>query len=247
MTTRIKMKELERRTGVGREAIRYYIREGMLPEPEKPKRNVAYYTDDHVKRLRAIQHLKDERDLSLSRIKSVLDSSEFDALTDDGLQGLERMLPALLDGVVPAPDRALDEVCAETGVSTADLDALIRCGIVTPVERDGRPELGYRDVAIVRKWGDVRRAGFTRERGYATDTLERYRLAAEALAAHEVEQFLAAFGGVSAEIAADIAARGIEAVNDILVQLHIKAIMAQLEKALANGSSTAINRSDHDV
>ena len=34
----MKMKELEARTGVGREAIRFYIREGLLPEPERPKR-----------------------------------------------------------------------------------------------------------------------------------------------------------------------------------------------------------------
>ena len=39
----MKMKELERETGVGRETIRFYIREGLLPEPERPKRNVAAY------------------------------------------------------------------------------------------------------------------------------------------------------------------------------------------------------------
>ena len=29
----VKMKDLERATGVSRETIRYYIREGLLPEP----------------------------------------------------------------------------------------------------------------------------------------------------------------------------------------------------------------------
>ena len=33
----MKMKELEDRSGIGRETIRYYIREGLLPEPERPK------------------------------------------------------------------------------------------------------------------------------------------------------------------------------------------------------------------
>ena len=41
---RLKMKDLERTTGVGREAIRFYIREGLLPEPERPSRNVAWST-----------------------------------------------------------------------------------------------------------------------------------------------------------------------------------------------------------
>ncbi len=47
----MKMRDLERRTGIGRETIRYYIRFGLLPEPVRPKRNVADYTDEHVRRL----------------------------------------------------------------------------------------------------------------------------------------------------------------------------------------------------
>ena len=33
-----RMAELERLSGVGREAIRFYIRKGLLPEPERPSR-----------------------------------------------------------------------------------------------------------------------------------------------------------------------------------------------------------------
>ena len=44
----MKMAELERRSGVGRETIRYYIREGLLPEPERRARNVAVYGDVHA-------------------------------------------------------------------------------------------------------------------------------------------------------------------------------------------------------
>lgn len=51
----MRMRELEKRTGVGRETIRYYIREGLLPEPDRASRNSASYTDDHVARLKAIK------------------------------------------------------------------------------------------------------------------------------------------------------------------------------------------------
>ena len=44
----LKMRDLERETGVGREAIRFYLREGLLPEPTRPARNVAHYTQEHV-------------------------------------------------------------------------------------------------------------------------------------------------------------------------------------------------------
>ena len=95
----IKMKELEAQTGVNREAIRFYIREGILPEPEKPKRNVAFYSDVHIKRLLAIKYMQTEREMSLSRIKSILAHGEFDSIAKPStLQGLELLLPALVDG-----------------------------------------------------------------------------------------------------------------------------------------------------
>ncbi len=230
----MKMKELEARTGIGREAIRFYIREGMLPEPEKPKRNVAYYSEDHVKRLLAIRHLKEERQMSLPRIKTVLTSSEFDALAGrESLDGLERLLPALLDGVAPAPDRCARDVAADGDVTDAELAELCARGILSPHERHGDIWLDFRDQAIVRKWGQIRQAGFTRQRGYGLDTLQRIKDMTDRLAEVEVTEFLAAFGqGLASEAAAEIAAAGIENANDIMAQLHIKALMRQLRERL---------------
>ena len=230
----IKMKELESRTGVGREAIRFYIREGMLPEPEKPKRNVAHYSENHVKRLRAIRHMQESREMSLAKIKAVLDSAEFDTLIEnESLQGLERLIPALLDGVAPAPERSAGDVLADGDVTEAELSQLVERGVVSPARRQGVDWLDFRDQAILRKWGRLREAGFTRERGYDLGTLQRFKDAAEHLAAQEVPQFLAAFGdGISAEAAAEIAAEGIENANDIIAQLHIKALIRQLTEQL---------------
>ena len=47
------MRDLERASGVGRETIRYYIGLGLLPEPARPKPNVADYGEEHVSRLLA--------------------------------------------------------------------------------------------------------------------------------------------------------------------------------------------------
>ena len=47
----MKMQDLERATGVGRETIRFYIREGLLPQPERPNRNVAWYDESFVERI----------------------------------------------------------------------------------------------------------------------------------------------------------------------------------------------------
>ena len=44
MMQRLKMKDLEEVTGVGRETIRFYIRQGLLPEPDRPKKMVVAST-----------------------------------------------------------------------------------------------------------------------------------------------------------------------------------------------------------
>ena len=56
----MRMRELEKASGVGRETIRYYIREGLLPEPTRASRNSAFYSESHVARLRAIKRLQDD-------------------------------------------------------------------------------------------------------------------------------------------------------------------------------------------
>src|SRR5215470_18409262 len=71
---RLKMKDLERATGVGRESIRFYIREGLLPEPERPGRNVAWYDESFIDRIALIKDLQRKRYLPLQAIKALIRS-----------------------------------------------------------------------------------------------------------------------------------------------------------------------------
>jgi DNA-binding transcriptional MerR regulator len=82
------MRELEARSGVGREAIRYYIREGVLPQPHRPRRNVANYSEEHVARLSLIRELKDKRLLPLKAVKAVLDTPDARELIRESLPGV---------------------------------------------------------------------------------------------------------------------------------------------------------------
>src|SRR5262249_60961492 len=93
---RLKMKDLERATGVGRESIRFYIREGLLPEPERPGRNVAWYDESFVERVRLIKELQHKRYLPLQVIKAIVNGdtppSPGEVRTLGGLDG--KLLPA---------------------------------------------------------------------------------------------------------------------------------------------------------
>lgn len=68
-----RMAEVVRRSGVTRETIHFYLREGLLPPARKTAHNAALYGDEHLHRLRLIRSLREEHLLPLKAIKSLLD------------------------------------------------------------------------------------------------------------------------------------------------------------------------------
>src|SRR3954464_7159140 len=69
----LKMSELAEQSGVSAGTIKHYLREGLLPEPVKTSRNMAYYPPDFVERIRLIKRLQEERFMPLRVIKHVID------------------------------------------------------------------------------------------------------------------------------------------------------------------------------
>src|SRR5712671_6017859 len=69
----MRMGELARASGVSAATIKHYLREGLLPEPVKTSRNMAYYPADFVDRIKLIKQLQEERFMPLKVIKGMLD------------------------------------------------------------------------------------------------------------------------------------------------------------------------------
>jgi DNA-binding transcriptional MerR regulator len=221
------MKELEAETGVGREAIRFYINAGLLPEPERPKRNVAIYTDEHVVRIRAIKHLQEKRYLPLSVIRTLLENDEAGALTASTVMpGLEHLLPALVDGATPEPPRPLPEVARRAGLPEAEVRELAELGVIGLGQGES---IEFRDAAIVDVWGRLRSVGFTHERGYEPATLAVYVEMTRWLAREEVARFLERLSGrMDTRQAAELGAEGVRLGNELVALLRTRAIFETL-------------------
>ncbi len=71
---RMRMAELARVSGVSRETIHYYLREGLLPKPVKGGKTVAYYDESHLERLTLIRRLRDEKYLPLAVIRRIVEA-----------------------------------------------------------------------------------------------------------------------------------------------------------------------------
>ncbi len=225
----LKMKELEARTGVNREAIRFYIREGLLPEPEKPKRNVALYTEEHVERTRLIKELQEKHFLPLKKVKQVLDSPDARALAEDQqAPGMSHFLPALLRDTTPGPDRAIAEVADATALSVAEIEELVANGTVS-LTGDGL--IDSRDAAILETWGQAKLRGYAPEHGYDADFLGRYATLMRELAQKEISQFLEHFeASLDGRAAGEMAAEGIEFANRLLALLHTKFLLHEVNE-----------------
>ncbi len=74
----LKMKALIAQTDESRSTILYYLKEGLLPLPEKPKQNVHLYDESCVKIIKFIKYLQHNFSYSISEIKNIFNNNHFD-------------------------------------------------------------------------------------------------------------------------------------------------------------------------
>ena len=74
----LKMKELIQKTGESKSTILFYVKEGLLPQPQKPKPNVHLYHDNSVEIVRFIKYLQNKLFYSIADIKNIFKRNNFD-------------------------------------------------------------------------------------------------------------------------------------------------------------------------
>ncbi|MBV8972657.1 MAG: MerR family transcriptional regulator [Sphingomonadaceae bacterium] len=226
----MRMRELEQRSGVGRETIRFYIREGLLPEPARAARNSASYSEAHVERLGLIKRLQEERFLPLAVIRGLLDGEGAAPwLEAQAFPGLDDVLRQRIDH--DAPRVAAATIVAGGAATQELLDEAVANGFV---DLAGDGTLTARDAAILKVLGDLDRIGFRRERGFRPGMVAMYRDLVDWMTAQEMRFFFEATAGqVGEDEAADMAARGIGAVNELIGLMRTKALLKGLAKRRA--------------
>lgn len=235
----MKMKELEKATGVGRETIRFYIREGLLPEPERPKRNVARYSEEHVERLKLIKQLQQERFLPLNVIKHVMHARDQKSGGPvEPLIGLEEVLYPLLADPDGLKTRPFEEAAAAFGLSGDDAEELIEMELVhVEMREDGTRWIDHRNARLLQLWADVRAAGFTNNISYGPRGWQRYAEFIKFLVDDEVATFYRNLGDrFDQKEAAKLAAAGIRLINEILPLMRTDAILREVQAISQRGS-----------
>jgi DNA-binding transcriptional MerR regulator len=222
----LKMKELAEASGVSAGTIKHYLREGLLPEPVKTSRNMAYYPPDFVERIRLIKQLQEERFMPLKVIKSVLDEDpeRARALVELEDRILERALAGEQARVSAAELRRRYDIPQEVLDRLADLEVL------TPNRRG----YGPRDVEIVEAISRFRAGGYDERIGFTVYDTLRYKRALEDLVKEEVQVLLERLAGeMDPDRAVELIGAGIEPLNELIAALHQKSLVAELRRVRA--------------
>jgi len=198
----LKMKELAEASGVSAGTIKHYLREGLLPEPVRTSRNMAYYPPEFVERIKLIKQLQEQRFMPLKLIRTVLEGDR------------SRVSAAELKRRYEVPVEVLERL--------AELEVL------TPNSRG----YGARDVEIVAAISRFRAGGYDERLGFTVYDTLRYKSALEELVKEEVEVLLERVTGeLAADRAIELIEAGVEPLNALIAALHQKLLLAELTRA----------------
>lgn len=227
----MKMKELEEKSGIGRETIRYYIREGLLPEPDRPKTNVAIYSEDHLRRLDLIRTLQRERFLPLGVIRKLIEEAgdrEPDMVP--GLFGFEIMLADQLGAESTRSPVEVEKLAEDSGMPMEEIHAIADEGIITLSQSPGgKVVVSAQDAGIISNWAKVQALGFSSDKGYGVDYLRKYNVLAEALGDLDVTAFYERLAdNVDTDKASAMSAAAIPQSLEVFGHLRIKAILRKI-------------------
>ena len=228
----LRMRELAEAAGVSAGTIKHYLREGLLPEPVKTSRNMAWYPPEFVERVRLIKQLQEERFLPLKVIRDVLEQGE----AEDGPERL-RALIELEDRVL---ERALSgqdstalnarEVRERYGLPEEALERLEKLEVLTPRGRGGSKRYGPADVQIIEAVSRMRASGYSEALGFTVYDTLIYKRHLERLVREEVAVMMERLvGELDTEAAAELVERAVEPMRDLVAALRAKLLVAEVQ------------------
>jgi DNA-binding transcriptional MerR regulator len=230
------MRELAEAAGVSAGTIKHYLREGLLPEPVKTSRNMAWYPPEFIDRVKLIKQLQEERFLPLKVIKEVMEDG-------DGEDGPKR-LRALIELEDRVLERALSgqdskgltatEVKRRYGLPDEALERLEKLEVLTPKRRNGSKRYGADDVQIIEAVSRMRASGYSEALGFTVYDTLIYKRHLEKLVHEEVDVMMERVAGeLEPGEAAELLERAVEPMRDLIAAMRAKLLIAELRQRRA--------------
>lgn len=136
----MRVSELARAAQVSRETIHYYLREGLLPPPQKMNARVSYFDETHLVRLRLIKAFQ-QAHVPLARIREQFEgmSGYRSPVTPAAMERALAVVTEFLSVDGEEPPMSLAEVAEQAALTPEQLAELEELGVLQPQIVDGRP------------------------------------------------------------------------------------------------------------
>lgn len=137
MESSLRMKDIVEKTGENKSTILHYIRLGLLPEPLRTSKNMAYYPASYIELLNIIRTLQSRFFLPLHAIKRVLDLAGPNPSFDKAVRVYELFYKIEYAGSGD-PDRVYSRkgFLKEAGLTGGELAFLEKLQLLLPFEKD---------------------------------------------------------------------------------------------------------------
>ncbi len=242
----MKIRELVRHTGVSKETVHYYIREGLLPKPRKQGRNVAEYDDGYVERIRFIKELQDRHFFPLAVIKNILKeqkkSPEWQSLLN-----LRREYFRPVDQFLPNEIMGEEAFRNETGLGKKWLVKMEEWEIINPEVRDGMTIYSQDDITLGKLIVKMDNIGLGPKDGFDPEALKRYLDKFREVAVLSQKYYIeTALGKLSPEQFSERIAQGREIMSLFFYHLYRKLSRERYRSILALLESEAKGLKEED-
>lgn len=217
------------RAGLPVPTIKHYLREGLLPEPVRTSRNMAYYDVALIPRVQIIKALQKRFFLPLKVIRDVLDEVGDDVTIEDIT--VRMAIQRALTAGRPAEKRTREELLT-SGMPEETLEWFIGLGIVTPDKGDdGGQVFSGDDLSLLRTLKEARKAGLSPEM-LPPSILQDYVAALQGLVKAELSIFRAGVLPRAGEDVAELSERATELSERLVVLLRRKLLLPTLRRLI---------------
>jgi DNA-binding transcriptional MerR regulator len=229
----LRMRELAEAAGVSAGTIKHYLREGLLPEPVKTSRNMAYYPQEFVERVKLIKQLQEERFLPLKVIREILQGDGANVDGPDRLRALIELEDRVLERARHGQDAqgmSETEVRKRYGVPAEALERLERLEVLTPRRRNGTKRYAPDDVGIIEAISRMRASGYSEALGFTVYDTLIYKRNLERLVSEEVAVMMERLAGeMDTDAAAELLEQAVEPMRDLVAAMRSKLFVTELE------------------
>jgi len=167
----MKIRQLVKRTGVPKETIHFYIREGLLRKPRKSSVNSAEYNESYVDQIQLIKDLRDNYYLPIPEIKKIVKDFKKQSPSDQAVSQFYSRFLRPADRLLTQAVVGRETFREATGLGFKWLNQAEQWGVITPEYRNDDVIYSPDDLAVGKLMVDMDHLGFGPKDGFDPEDL----------------------------------------------------------------------------